>query len=169
MCDSRYYDVCNTTDPKYITSLGPIPFSKFSKCAADSPKVNCSDSKYEFPAIPAPLLRTAVQANGTATYSNQGGSLTSPPYGSTTVWHFYGSTDDVTATAASYTAGANGASGSGGGATSTGGATPGKSSARTLDSGFAVVAAVLMMIALMWEWGYVLSYGLPLLNSIKVF
>jgi hypothetical protein len=146
MCDSRYYDACNTTDPNYIAHLGPIPFSQFSKCAADPPNVNCSDSKYGFPVIPAQLLKTAVQANGTATYSDQGGSLTSPPYGSTTVWHFYGSTDDVTATGAQYKAGANGAS-----ATSTGGASPGKSSARTLDSGFAAVAAVLMMVALTWE------------------
>jgi hypothetical protein len=54
----------------------------------------------------------------------------------------------VTATAASYKAGANGASGSQG-ATSTGGASPGKSSARTLDSGFAIVGAVLMMMMIL--------------------
>jgi hypothetical protein len=102
-----YYDICNTTSPDALTAIGKIPFNTFSQCQSTLSTTNCSDAKYGFPVLPDAAWRHSVQPNGTATtYYDQEGRITAPPYGSTTAWHFYGTTDAaITATAVSFEAG----------------------------------------------------------------
>ncbi|OCL03817.1 hypothetical protein AOQ84DRAFT_226870 [Glonium stellatum] len=96
--------------PRRLRSLGAypyaqwtIPFSKFASCTGTLSGVNCS-SQYGFPKLPDSFWKSATQPNGTATvFSNLGGSITSPLFGSTTVWYFEGpSGTPATATAAAY-------------------------------------------------------------------
>jgi hypothetical protein len=107
---NRYYDICQTTDPAYLPAAIKIPWGYYPQCKSTLAGTDCTDLGFGLPAVNASLLYSTLLPNGTATLSNQGGMLTSPPYGSTTAWYFLGSTGPATtATAAAYTAGKQGA------------------------------------------------------------
>jgi hypothetical protein len=109
---NRYYDICQTTDPAYLPAAIKIPWGYYPQCKSTLAGTDCTDLGFGLPAVNASLLYSTLLPNGTATLSNQGGMLTSPPYGSTTAWYFLGSTGPATtATAAAYTAGKQGAQG----------------------------------------------------------
>lgn len=74
-------------------------------CQSTLKNINCSDVQHGYPVLPGSLQKTVVQPNGTAsTFSNQGGSMTAAPYGSTTIWNFIGTATPLTATAVPYKA-----------------------------------------------------------------
>ncbi|KAF2667452.1 hypothetical protein BT63DRAFT_292646 [Microthyrium microscopicum] len=111
---SVYYDLCNTTAPEVVRPIvGSIPFNTFSTCDATLSNINCSDVQHGLPVAAPGLFKSSLQPNGTArTFSNQAGTMTVPPYSSTTAWYFLGTAKGaVTATAFPYKAGAQ-ASGS---------------------------------------------------------
>jgi hypothetical protein len=99
--------VCNSTAPEALSSIATLPFDEFSQFLPTLSTTNCSDPKLGFPILPDPFWRHDSPPKGTATtYSDLPGIMTSPPYGSTTAWYFYGITEAaVTATAVPYKAG----------------------------------------------------------------
>jgi hypothetical protein len=103
-----YYGLCNTTTPNAIPGINlELALSKFAVCepsmAAIEPK--CSDSQHGFPSVTAADLVTTLLPTGTETPSNQAGTMTAAPYGSTTAWYFLGSTGPtLTATAVPFKA-----------------------------------------------------------------
>lgn len=109
---NRYYDICNTVDPAYLPAAIKIPWGYYPQCESTLAGTDCTNLGFTLPAVNASMLYSTLLPNGTATLSNQGGMLTSPPYGSTTAWYFLGSTGPATtATAAAYTAGNQGTQG----------------------------------------------------------
>ena len=109
---NRYYDICNTVDPAYLPAAIKIPWGYYPQCESTLASTDCANLGFGLPAVNASVLYSTLLPNGTATLSNQGGMLTSPPYGSTTAWYFLGSTGPATtATAAAYTAGNQGTQG----------------------------------------------------------
>ena len=109
---NRYYDICNTVDPAYLPAAIKIPWGYYPQCESTLASTDCANLGFGLPAVNASVLYSTLLPNGTATLSNQGGMLTSPPYGSTTAWYFLGSTGPATtATAAAYTAGNQGPQG----------------------------------------------------------
>jgi hypothetical protein len=89
-----------------------IPWGYYPQCESTLAGTDCTNLGFALPAVNASVLYSTLLPNGTATLSNQGGMLTSPPYGSTTAWYFLGSTGPATtATAAAYTAGNQGTQG----------------------------------------------------------
>jgi len=109
---SRYYDLCQATDPTYLPAAIKIPWNYYSQCAATLAGADCNALGFELPAANVSLLYSTLLPTGTATLSNNEGMLTTPPYGSTTEWYFYGSTGPATiATAAAHKAGSQGAQG----------------------------------------------------------
>jgi hypothetical protein len=157
MCDSRYYDGCNGTAPENLPPWGKnIPFGKFSTCESALSGINCADAQYGFPSLPASLYKTAAQPNGTGTYTNQGGVMTSPPYGSTTAWYFYGSTGTagvpVTATAVPYkaVAGSTGTNSGGLSPGSTGKASTSNASGGLITGGTFGLAGATLVSLLLW-------------------
>ncbi|KIM94371.1 hypothetical protein OIDMADRAFT_60701 [Oidiodendron maius Zn] len=106
---SAYYDICNTVDPAYLPAAIKIPWGYYPQCESTLAGTDCTNLGFGLPAVNDSVLYSTLLPNGTATLSNQGGMLTSPPYGSTTAWYFLGSTGPATtATAAAYTAGNQG-------------------------------------------------------------
>jgi hypothetical protein len=111
----RYYDECNTTNPSLLPFDTSLAFNKFSQCESTYANVNCLDAKYGYPSLPPSLLKSAIQPSGTASYSNQAGSLTSSPYGSSAVWYFFGTaSSNLAATAIAIKAGNQGSGNTGG-------------------------------------------------------
>jgi len=109
---NRYYDICHDTDPAYLPSTINVPWGYYPQCESTLAGADCTDLGFEFPAVNVSVLYSTLLPNGTATLSNQGGALTSPPYGSTTAWYFLGSSGPATtATAVAYTSGEQGAQG----------------------------------------------------------
>ena len=107
---NRYYDICHSTNPEYLPAVIKLPWGYYAQCESTLAGANCTSLGFGLAAVNASLLYSTLQPNGTETLSNQGGTLTSPPYGSTTAWYFFGSTGPATtATAAAYTTGKQGA------------------------------------------------------------
>lgn len=108
----RYYNICNTTNPASLPAAIKVPWAYYPRCESTLAGADCSGLGFGLSNLSVSSLYSTLLPNGTATQSNEGGFLTSPPYGSTTAWYFFGSTGSATtATAAPYTTGKQGAQG----------------------------------------------------------
>jgi hypothetical protein len=159
--EKRYYNGCNTTSLDQISLLGALPFGTFAGCLGTLAATNCSDPAYGFLPLPDAYWKHALQPNGTQPTTNGGGSVTSPPYGASTVWTFPyggGSAFTFTATAAAYPGGgakggaAGGATGTAGGAQATGGASKAGAAGRMAVAPGAVALGALAAVAAAAAW-----------------
>jgi len=132
-----------------------LPFGKFESCLPQLKTTNCS-TKPGFNLVPnSDWQQTEIRPNGTATaFSNMPGSLTAPPYGSSTVWTFFSGAVPSTAVAVTNKGVAGTGTKTGGALASATGSAGAKSSAGMLMISWRLVAAVVGFHLLFagWYW-----------------